>query len=387
MAADSFTGRTRELSLGGLSALQEAGSLIGPVYGSGLAFVAAGLGQWRFVFWLNLPLCLLVGLGLWWLGRRPDAARQAASASGDGLRQVDWQGAGALGLGLGLLMVALYPDDPASRAVNRYVIPLGLAAGVSLCFYGWRQARRLEPLIPRSVLRSRVFLGATAANLLTGAALMVALVDVPILGRAVYGLDQLGSAVLLTSFLAGLPVGALLGGLLAGRLGRRLTIAAGLAAAATCFWMMSGWGLDELGRRAWLVRRADLELALGGLGFGLVIVPLTASVLDLTGSRLHGLAGSLVVLARTAGMLAGLSALTAFGLRRFYEILSGLSASCQQPRLSERVNCLEQAVAVALLREYQAVFLVAAGLCLLAALVAVLSLRPARSGSVAAAQG
>jgi hypothetical protein len=86
-------------------------------------------------------------------------------------------------------------------------------------------------------------------------------------------------------------------------------------------------------------------------------------------------------------MLAGLSALTAFGLRRFYEILSGLSASCQQPRLSERVNCLEQAVAVALLREYQAVFLVAAGLCLLAALVAVLSLRPARSGSVAAAPG
>jgi hypothetical protein len=151
--------------------------------------------------------------------------------------------------------------------------------------------------------------------------------------------------------------------------------------------MMSSWGLDELGRRVWLVRRVDLELALGGLGFGLVIVPLTASVLDLTGSRLHGLAGSMVVLARTTGMLAGLSALTAFGLRRFYDILGGLSISCQQPRLSDRVTCLERAVAVALLREYQAVFLVAAGLCVLAAIVALLCLRPPRPAPAAAALG
>jgi MFS family permease len=323
--------------------------------------------------------------------RKPNTSGRPIALAGPGAFSrgagVDWQGAAALGLGLGLLTVALYPDDPAVRAVNRYVLPLGVAAVTALCIYGWRQARRLEPLIPRSLLRSRVFLGAIGANLLTGAALMVALVDLPILGRAVYGLDQLGSAVLLTSFLAGLPVGAVLGGVLAGRLGRRPTIALGLTAAAACFWLMSGWGLDELGRRAWLVRRADLELGLGGLGFGLVIAPLTAAVLDLTSSRLHGLAGSMVVLARTTGMLAGLAALTAFGLRRFYDILGGLSKSCQQPRLSERVSCLEHAVAVSLLREYQAIFLVAAGLCLLAALVALVALRPAGSAPVASAPG
>lgn len=389
MAADAFSGRRREVALGGMSAVQEAGSVIGPVYGSAVAFLAEGLGQWRFVFWLNLPLCLLIGAGLWWGSRtrRPDSAAIDVERvlRRPALGEVDWLGAAALGVGLGLLVVALYPDDPATRSVNRYVIPLGAGAVLALAVFGWRQLRMLSPLIPRSLLRSRVFLGVGLANLLVGAALMVALVDVPILGRAVYGLDQLGSAVLLTSFLAGIPVGAVLGGFLAGRLGRRPTVALGMGAAAVCFWLMSSWALDELGRRAWLVRRVDLELALGGLGFGLVIAPLSASVLDLTTRRLHGLASSMVVLARTIGMLAGLSALTAFGLRRFHDILGGLSAGCLQPRLSLRVSCLQQAVAVALLREYQAVFLVAAGLCVLAALVALFSLRPGTAAAEPAA--
>jgi len=46
---------------------------------------------------------------------------------------------------------------------------------------------------------------------------MTALVDVPILGRAVFGLDQLQAGNLLVRFLAGVPVGALAGGFLAGR--------------------------------------------------------------------------------------------------------------------------------------------------------------------------
>jgi len=59
-----------------------------------------------------------------------------------------------------------------------------------------------------------------------------------------------------------------------------------------------------------------------GLGFGLVIAPLSSAVLDLTVTGEHGLASSLVVLARTVGMVVGLSALTAFGLARFQSIFN-----------------------------------------------------------------
>ena len=366
LAADLYRDRARTLALGSVSALQEAGSVFGPLYGAWLASAAAGAGGWRFVFWLNMPLAAICTGGLVIGARRSVTATNATSSA------VDWISAALLGAGLGLLVLALYPDDPDHRAVNALFIPAGLLAVAVLAAYAWRQIRRLEPLIPRDLLRSRAFVGATLANLLIGAALIVTLVDVPLLGRLVFNLDQLGSGLLLTQFLVGVPVGALAGGLLASRLGDRLTAAPGVAVSALAFLQMSGWSADELALRLGPFRQADLSLALCGLGFGLVIAPLTAAVLGLTRGQSHGLATSLVVLARTMGMLVGLSGLTAFGLSRFHAILG--TPLLTDPDLRTRLKHLEQLVAAAFLQEYREIFLIAAGLCALAAAVIVWSL-------------
>jgi MFS transporter, DHA2 family, triacylglyceride efflux pump len=368
LAADLYEGRARTVALGTIAGLQEAGSVFGPIYGAAVAAAAAGAGGWRFVFWLNVPLAAGCGAGLWWLLRRGPVEVPARSA-------IDWQGATLLGVSLGLLVLALYPDDPQHRATNALLIPAGLAALAALGFYARRQLRHLEPLIPRELLRSSGFLGATAANMLIGAALIVALVDVPILGRLVFNLDQLGSGLLLTQFLVGVPVGAVAGGLLAGRVGFRVSAAAGIAVSAGAFLVMSGWGSNELALHAGPLRQADLALGACGLGFGLVIAPLTAAVLTLTRGQSHGLATSLVVLARTMGMLVGLSALTAFGLYRFHQILG---TPVLVGSLDNRLRELQQLVAVAFLQEYQEIFRIAAALCVAAAAITAFSLRPAR---------
>jgi MFS family permease len=146
---------------------------------------------------------------------------------------------------------------------------------------------------------------------------------------------------------------------------------------AIAFVQMAGWRADELSLHAGPLRQADIALGLCGLGFGLVIAPLTASVLALTRGRFHGLATSLVVLARTMGMLVGLSALTAFGLHRFHQILG--TPVLTDPDLRARVKHLEQLVAAAFLQEYREIFLIAAAVCLLAAVVIALSLPPQRT--------
>jgi MFS family permease len=371
LAADLYQGRARTLALGSVAGLQEAGSVLGPLYGATLAAAAAGAGGWRFVFWLNVPLALLCGSAIV-IASRGTASEGRGPAGG-----VDWLGALLLGTGLGVLVLALYPDDPEHRAVNALFLPAGVLAILLLSAYGWRQARGLAPLIPRELLRSRAFIGATAANVLIGAALIVALVDVPILGRLVFNLEALDSGLLLTQFLAGVPVGAVAGGFLAGRIGNRATASIGVLVAAAAFFQMSGWSADELARHAGPLRQADLALALCGLGFGLVIAPLTAAVLALTTGESHGLATSLVVIARTMGMLVGLSALTAFGLYRFHQILG--SPVLTDPDLRERVKHLERLVAAAFLQEYREIFVIATGLCLAAALVIAFSLRPART--------
>jgi MFS family permease len=370
LAADLYRGGGRTFALGSVSALQEAGSVFGPLYGATLASAAAALGGWRFVFWLNLPLAAICATGLLIASRDRAAPSKPISST------VDWQSASLLGLGLGLLVLALYPDDPTTRATSGLFVPVGILSVIVLGVYGWRQARSLEPLIPRQLLRSRRFIGAGAANLLIGAALIVAVVDVPILGRLVFNLDQLAAGLLLTQFLLGVPLGALVGGLLAGRIGARLTAVLGMLCSAAAFIQMSGWQAGELSLRIGPLRPADLALGACGLGFGIVIAPVTAAVLELTRDQNHGLASSLVVLARVMGMLVGLSALTAFGLFRFRQILG--TPQLTDPGVRARIDHLARLVAAAFLQEYREIFTIAAALCLLAAVVAFSTMGPSR---------
>ena len=368
LAADLYAGGRRTIALGSVAGLQEAGSVFGPLYGAALAAAAATAGGWRFVFICNVPLAIVCATGVAVGHRRVRAASAASTAI------VDWPGALLLGAGLGLLVVALYPDDPANRATGAFVVPAGIASVVLLAAYGWRQVRLLDPLIPRDLVRSAGFIGSSVANLLIGAALMVALVDVPIVGRLVFNLDELQSGLLLSRFLVGVPIGALLGGLIAARIGFRLTAAIGTGVAAAAFIQMSGWQANELVLHAGPFRQADLGLAACGLGFGIVIAPLAAAVLALARAEVHGLASSLVVLARTLGMLVGLSALTAFGLHRFRQILG--SPQLTDPTLRERVDHLARLVAAAFLQEYREIFGIAAALCVVAGLVALATLGP-----------
>jgi MFS family permease len=392
LAADLYQDRARTFALGAVSGLQEAGSVLGPIYGATLASAASAVGGWRFVFWLNVPLAAICAAGL--LVASHDTGTRAATVHGkastfdnqaSGLdRTLDWKSAGLLGLGLGLLVVALYPDDPAHRATSGLFIPLGILSFLVLAVYGWRQLHALEPLIPRQLLRSPPFAGVAAANLLIGAALMVALLDVPILGRLVFSLDQLAAGLLLTQFLIGVPVGAILGGFLAARIGTRLVAVLGTLLAAAAFIQMSTWRATELAMRVGPFRSADIALAACGLGFGIVIAPLAATVLQLTRAQHHGLASSLVVLARVMGMLIGLSALTAFGLFRFRQILG--TPQLTEPDLRARLEHLDRLVGAAFLQEYREIFTIAAGLCILAAVVIFAtikgeSFRPSRSPS------
>jgi MFS family permease len=382
LAADLFPAGSRALPLGLVAAVQESGSVMGPLYGAAVAGAASGLGGWRAIFWINIPLTLACAVGLA-MAARAGGSRPATSSA---TATVDWTAAGLLGAGLALLVLALYPDDPSRRAVGSLFIPLGLAAVVALVGYGWRQSREADPLIPPALLRNRTFIGANATNLLVGAVLIVALVDVPIVARGVFGLGEIDAALLLARFMVAIPVGAVAGGWLAGRIGYRWAATLGLAAAAVAFLRMSGWQPDELGRILLGLPDATATLALCGLGFGLVIAPVAAAILDRARDREHGLASSLVVLARSVGMLLGLSALAAFGIRRFYELFNRAPLPLGSDPAAAAA-ALQARFSSALLEEYHEIFLIAAGICLLAGAVALATLSGGgrRASTVAAA--
>jgi MFS family permease len=366
LVADLYARSRRAVALGTVNAMQELGAVLGPLYGAG---VAALLG-WRGVFWLNLPVvavaAVLVQLTV--PAHRPGPAAE---------RPVPVLGGGLLAAALGLAVVGLYQHRPELSVLPPWGPAALVAAAVAAAAFLVHQARGRHPLLATAGVRLAPFGAALVASLLAGAALLVTLVDMQLLAQTVLGRDAVGGALLLVRFLAALPVGAVLGGLLLRRLPERPVAVAGLLLAAVAYLLIAGWPSDLLAARHQLgpmsLPRVDVDLAIAGLGLGLVIAPLAAAVLRVVPAAMHGLASAAVVVARMIGMLVGVAALSAWGLHRFHqltaELVPPLPLGMTEAEWRVAEAAYREAVQAALRTEYAEIFLITAGLCLLGALV------------------
>jgi MFS family permease len=478
LVAEHWPPERRGLPLGVVGAVQELGSVIGPLYGAAVVAVAG----WRWIFWLNLPLAALVAVG--YAASRPtpvDAAGSRPDGDGGGARR-DVVGALLLGTGavagwlalaapfglatgvatrrlyapvvdaatwatlttpvafaagglltawlawelaapsavrpmlplrharavvgradlpgavllagiLGCVVVAFSTTDPGTQVVASSAVVLGPVAAGLLVAFVWRQRRAAHPLLAPSALRARPAWGAMLVNLMAGAALVAALVDVPLFARATTDPDsQLAAALVLLRFLAAVPVGAVAGGLVCRTPARGPFVAGGgLAVTAAAFASMTTWSASALASPLHLAGLAlpftasDAELVACGLGFGLAIAPVNAAVLGAVPARVHGLAGSLAVVARTVGMLVGISVLTAVALHRFYRAEARIGSPLTLcPTHPGSCPVYETATTAALLSELHTIFLGAAVAATVGAALSLVLLRAPTARNVTA---
>lgn len=449
LVADLWPATRRGTPLGVIGAVQEAGSVAGPLYGALILSVTT----WRAIFWINLPLAALLGVALSGRARAsrasaagtrrsalrsdplgiglaslalacgglaiaaPDAAVNDATAgtlfiplAGQGwltplsiaaillaaaflgweglrgrlapwamrarlfARRIDWLGALLVAVMLAGIVVSFASADPRVQPIAplaSVALPVALAAGAG---FAVRERRTPVPLVELRSLRSPGAYGALLTNLAVGAALMAALLDVPILARAtVDSSSQLGAALVLLRLLAAVPVGAVVGGWLLQRIGVRAVAGGGLLLAAVALLLMSRFTATSLSDPfgpAWL-HPSDPVLVAAGLGFGLAIAPVNASILAAVRPAMHGVASALVVVARVTGMLVGVSLLTAIGLQQFFAAAARLpSPSALCPKAPLNCPAYNSLIERAVVRELDAVFLGAAVCAAVAALLA-----------------
>ncbi len=296
------------------------------------------------------------------------------------LREADVVGATYLAIALGGVILAFATADPAVELFadqGWWYLAGSAAATVALLVHLRRAA---DPLVPRGALSARPAWGAALVSLFVGAALIAAVVDIPLFARTTtYQDSQLLAALVLVRFLVALPVGAVLGGYLVRRAPAGVITAAGMLLAAAAFAVMSTWGVDSLEQVS-----SDVVLVGCGLGFGLALAPVNAAVLASTDAAVHGLASAAVVVARMVGMLVGISALTAIGLRRYYASLEDDPVPPAVEVCGGRTRCQEYSdlLAAAGIPQEQAVFAGAAGCAVLAALLALVLFRGAATRGV-----
>src|SRR5579885_3487119 len=175
--------------------------------------------------------------------------------------------------------------------------------------------RRNLPLIELSLFKRATFSASSLVSLLVGAALIIAMVDIPLFVATVLGGGPIDSGLALLRLTVMIPIGAIIGGWLCGRITCRLTAIVGLIPAALGFWLMHLWPANV----GWL--QITTSTVICGLGFGLVIAPISTTAINAANKRQMGMASSTVTVLRMVGMILGLAALTSWGLGKFHDLL------------------------------------------------------------------
>lgn len=369
LVADRWPAERRGLPLGAVGAAQEAGSVLGPLYGGAVLAVTG----WRAIFWINLAGALLLGA----LVVAVSAARgSGGTAARPAIRLVPWV-LGVLALAALLLLVTEPTPLTTSVRLGTAYVPLRPGAewtsplflATAALAVAWLAAvvrgTAIRRLARAADVPGAVLLGLGLAGLVlafadadAGSAGQVVSDQAPaLLGATVVCLGAFavrqrraahplvpGAAIRPVAAWGALAVNLFVGAALVvglvdipifarvtrypgSQLGAALVLVELLAAlpvgaligGALCQrtaprWIAAaGMALSAAGftvmtswdRHALDGPASTVTLVLTGLGFGLAIAPVNAALLAATEAAVHGVASALAVVARTSACWSG----------------------------------------------------------------------------------
>ena len=176
----------RERMIGLFTSIVPIGGLIGPNLGG---WIVSSF-SWRYIFYINLPIgMVLIGMVLWLI-------KDSKATSHP---QVDFAGIFSMSGGILFLMFALnvIGESFATRSLFLAGLLL-LLSSASLCFFFRHEKRDINPIMHLDLLGTRPFLAANILNLVIGASAFAVFAFLPYYTTSVHKLSTLLSGVIMT---------------------------------------------------------------------------------------------------------------------------------------------------------------------------------------------
>jgi DHA2 family multidrug resistance protein len=305
------------------------GIMVGPILGPVIGGWLTENFDWRWVFYVNLPLGVICIAILWWLlPSRPVVKRR-----------FDILGFSLLTLGIAALQLMLDRGQGEDWLSSHEIWIEGLIAVVALWMFTIHMIMGKHPMFDRALWSNFNLVAAIGFMLIIGVVMMATMALLPPMMQTLYGYPVLDTGLLL------MPrgVGVVLTMAIAAQLTQkgvdpRWPIGIGMALAAWSLWDMTHWSL-EMG--PWpMVISGFVQ----GLGMGLVFMPLNGMAFATLPPRFRTEGSSLMNLSRNIGASVGISLVTTLLARSIQTSHSDLAAHVTPDKLNMTDPSLLQAL-------------------------------------------
>jgi EmrB/QacA subfamily drug resistance transporter len=282
----SFRQADRSRAIGAWSGLGGVATAAGPLLGGYLI-----LASWRWVFFINLPVAIVVLLVT---ARHVPETRDPSTAG-----HVDFSGAGLAVLFLAGLTYGLI-EGPSHGWTSPLVLAGLIAAALTAPTFLLVEHRSAHPMLPLGVFRHRQFSGANAVTFAVYGALGGALFLLPVELQLVVHYSPLESGLALLPVTFIMLVFSARSGQLAARIGPRLQMTVGPFVVAAGLLLLTR--ATHSGSYLTQVLPAVIVFA---LGLATTVAPLTSTAMGAAPAEHAGVASAVNnVVARAAGLLA-----------------------------------------------------------------------------------
>lgn len=275
----------RAMSIWGMGIM--VGPILGPLLGGWLTEAV----NWRWVFYVNLPVGIVTLVMLWAL----------LPATPNRRRRFDLFGFSMLALGLAALQLML--DRGAHQDWFSSVeiwIECGLALACLWIFIVHLFTAK-EPLFNRAMLADRNLRMALGFMLVIGLAMFASMALLPPMLQKLFGWPVIDTGAVLAVRGVGILLSMAVAGRLLNVIDARWMVGVGLAVAAYSMWQMSHWSL-QMG-----MMPVVISGLVQGLGLGLVFIPLNTMAFTTIPPQYRTDASSLMNLFRSLGASFGIS--------------------------------------------------------------------------------
>ena len=215
ITGDIYSVRERARVQGYIASVWAASSVVGPTLGG----VFAEFASWRWIFFVNIPLCLIAAFMLW---------RNYHESVGRQKHRIDYAGASVLTVGLTLVILAVLEGGQAWEWLSwQSLSAFGLGGGLLVAFV-FIERRAAEPILPLWVLSRRLILTTSLISLGVGGVLIGLTSYVPTFLEATTDASPIVSGLAVAALTLGWPIAAANAGRLFLRIGFRRTALIGL---------------------------------------------------------------------------------------------------------------------------------------------------------------